>query len=358
VTEEDKEGSGSSSASVGDVEGGIHGSTIAGRDAHVHIVVNMFAGSDNLRKLCSVLDVDYESLSGDTEAAKVAALVRHLHQVGQLGNLVKAGQQLRPDIRWDTVLGEAQKLLTREDFEPETVYVPAGPFWMGSPEGEGVAVWETPQHEVDLSAYWIGKYPVTNEQYAEFVRKTGRIVPPAAGWEGQIPPADRLEHPVSGVTWYDALAYCEWLSEQTGRHYGLPSEAQWEKAARGTDRRIYPWGNEWDPDRCNHGGESVTAVDAYPEGKSPYGCYDMVGNVREWTRTVWGRALPSPEFRYPWANDRREDLTASKYVLRVYRGGDADRVEELRCSARGAHFPDRPGPPGKRHGFRIVLLVA
>jgi formylglycine-generating enzyme required for sulfatase activity len=252
----------------------------------------------------------------------------------------------------------APEPLPQQSFEPETLLVPEGPFLMGNVPGPDVPEHETPQHEVNLPAYWIAKYPVTNEQYAEFVRKTGRIVPPAAGWEGQNPPADRPNHPVSGVTWYDALAYCEWLSEQTSRHYKLPSEAQWEKAARGTDGRIYPWGDEWDPGRCNHGGKSVTAVDAYPEGESPYGCRDMIGNVREWTSTLWGDVLPSPTFCYPWADDRREDLTASKYVLRVYRGGSADRGERPRCSARGAYFPDKSGPPRKRHGFRVVLLIA
>ena len=244
-----------------------------------------------------------------------------------------------------------------QHFEPETIYIPPDPFLMGSQEGKGIPTCEIPQHEVSLPAYRIGKYPVTNEQYAEFIRQSGRMVAPQSGWEGQIPPDDKLKHPVMGVTWYDARAYCEWLSEQSGRQYGLPSEAQWEKAARGTDGRIYPWGDEWDPSRCNYGSGQTTPVDAYP-AQTVYGCYDMVGNVREWTSTLWGRQLRPPEFRYPWANDHREDLTASSYVLRVYRGGAAaDRIERLRCSARGGYFPNKPGPPRKRHGFRVVLTI-
>jgi formylglycine-generating enzyme required for sulfatase activity len=244
------------------------------------------------------------------------------------------------------------------EFEPETVYVPAGSFLMGSLESEGTPMHEMPQHRVELPAYRIGKYPIKNKEYAEFIRQTGRIVTPQAGWQGQMPPADKLDHPVSGVSWYDALAYCEWLSDETGRQYRLPSEAQWEKAARGSeDGRIYPWDDEWSPDYCNHSSSETTPVGAYPEGVSPYGCYDMVGNVREWTSTLWGEHLGEPKFVYPWASDHREDLSACRFVLRVYRGGGAgDGLGNLRCSARGAHFPDRPGPPRKRHGFRVVLL--
>jgi formylglycine-generating enzyme required for sulfatase activity len=242
-------------------------------------------------------------------------------------------------------------------FEPETVYIPPGPFLMGSREDEGRPAAETPQHEVDLPAYRIGKYPVTNAQYAEFVHQTGHTITPEAGWRGQSPPADKLDHPVAGITWYDALAYCEWLSQQTKRTYGLPSEAQWEKAARGEDGRAYPWGDDWDPERCSYGHSQTTPVDAYPEGSSPYGCYDMVGNVGEWTRSLWGKTLrrPNPEFRYPWADDQREDVEASPYMLRVYRGGSARaNPRSLRCSARGRHFPDKVSPR-TRFGFRVVL---
>ena len=121
------------------------------------------------------------------------------------------------------------------------------------------------------------------------------------GWSSSTPPPDKLNHPVQGVRWSDALAYCEWLREETGRPYSLPSEAQWEKAARGTDGRSYPWGDEWEADRCNHQSDETTAVDAFP-AQSSYGCFDLVGNIREWTRTIWGVTRPRPDdkFRYPW----------------------------------------------------------
>jgi formylglycine-generating enzyme required for sulfatase activity len=245
-------------------------------------------------------------------------------------------------------------------YEPQTLLIPAGPFLLGSPPGEDVPAYETPQHEVNLPAYRIGQYPVTNEQYAEFIRQTRRLVAPETGWEGLTPPADQLKYPVMGVTWHEALAYCDWLSQQTSRLYALPSEAEWEKAARGTDGRLYPWGNDWEAGRCNHGGDQTTPVDAYPP-QSESGCYDMVGNVREWTSSLWGekRLEPDSHFRYPWVNDRRrDDLTAPNHIYRVYRGGAfSDRITQLRCSARNGYAPDKPGPPYKRHGFRVVLKV-
>jgi len=310
-----------------------------------------------------------------TVAEFMTVFFEELRRGGQIDRAVavaRGGVRERQDwwmpvlfMRWESgqllvpLTGDAAPVIEMKHFEPETVYIPSGPFLMGGQEGKGVPAYETPQHGVDLLAYWIGKYPVTNEQYAEFVRQTGRMVAPESGWDGQTPPDDKLKHPITGVTWYDALAYCEWLTEQTGRRYSLPSEAQWEKAARGTDGRIYPWGDEWDPNHCNHGSNQTVPVDAYP-AQTVHGCYDMVGNVREWTSTLWGDKLrqPDPKFHYPWANDHREDLTASSYILRVHRGGAAaDRIEKLRCSARGAYFPDKPGPPRKRHGFRVVLKV-
>jgi formylglycine-generating enzyme required for sulfatase activity len=256
--------------------------------------------------------------------------------------------------------GDAAPVIETKHFEPETIYIPAGPFLMGSQEGEEVPAYETPQHEVDLPAYRIGKYPVTNEQYAEFIRQTGRLVAPEAGWKGNIPPDGTLDHPVAGVTWNEAIAYCLWLRGQTGREYCLPSEAQWEKAARGTDGRIYPWGDEWQDGCCNHGSDHTTPVDAYPKGVSPYGCYDMVGNVREWVNTRWGEDEDEPDdaYRYPWNDDDRENLAKDDFILRVYRGGAAkdDRTRQ-RCSARGGFKPDRPGPPHRRHGFRVAVKL-
>ena len=245
----------------------------------------------------------------------------------------------------------------------ETVAIPAGPFLMGSAPGAGIPAYETPQFELVLGAYRIGKYPVTNAEYREFVRATGGLVRPELGWDGQTVPAVLHRRPVSGVTWYEALAYCRWLSETTGCLCTLPTEAQWEKAARGTDGRQYPWGEAWAAGRCNQGAGDTAAVDAFPP-QSPYGCCDMVGNVRQWAASAWGERLQAPddEFRYPWQQDTEltsaELAKASDIVRRVWRGGSyADPKELLRCSLRGALFPTRAGAPQLRMGLRVVAAL-
>jgi len=248
-------------------------------------------------------------------------------------------------------------------YEPETILIPAGPFLMGYDNGEPE---EGRQHEVNLPDYYIGKYPVTNRQYAAFIHYSKHYAPPARPyWFLREPPADKLDHPVTGVSWYDALAYCTWLSEQTQRTrlYRLPSEAEWEKAARGSDGRLYPWGNIWVDGYCNAAGTDTTPVTneagepTYPKGVSSYGCCDMLGNVQEWTNTLWGSELTENSYPYEYkANDGREDIDADQRLsrtYRVYRGGYfRDTSETLRCSARAAFDAARPS---RWRGFRVVM---
>lgn len=241
-----------------------------------------------------------------------------------------------------------------QPFEPETVEIPAGPFIMGSPTGEQTPVAETPEHEVELPLYAIGLYPVTVAQYAEFIKQTDYPAPKKVGWLGKTPPKNRLDHPVVGVSWYDALAYCRWLSEKTGRAYRLPSEAEWEKAARGVEGQIYPWGNTWEPALCHCSGEQTAAVTTFYKNKSPFGCFDMVGNVWEWTSTLWGSAWQESDFAYPYRlNDGREELTADESVYRIFRGGSfKDEPGQLRGSARRWYAPAHAD---KSRGFRVAL---
>ena len=158
------------------------------------------------------------------------------------------------------------------------VYVPAGQFLMGSKQGEGYQQ-EHPQHEVYLDGYWIYKNDVTVAQYRKFCTATRRNMPdrPVRGW--------KEDHPVVCVSWDDAKAYCDWVGTT------LPTEAQWEKAARGTDGRNYPWGNDWDKTKGNSadsGLKATTPVGSYPGGASPYGCLDMAGNVWQWCADWYG----------------------------------------------------------------------
>ena len=245
-----------------------------------------------------------------------------------------------------------------EYFEPQTVYIPKGTFLMGSQPGEGIPVHETPQEAVTLPAYCIGKYPVTNGQYEEFIIQTQTRVLPIMGWDGQRVPNGLEQHPVAGVTWYEARKYCEWLSRVTSRDYSLPNEAQWEKASRGGKNCIYPWGDELDLSRCNHGKPQLAPVDAYP-AQNEYECFDLVGNVRQWTITLWGERPTTPDYKYPWTEkDGRNNLNANSQIRRVVRGSSfTDDAQYLRCSARSGQFPENAGLLGTRYGFRVLLKV-
>lgn len=155
---------------------------------------------------------------------------------------------------------------------PETLIIPAGSFIMGSNDWLGD---KKPERNVHLSRFAIGKYEVTNFEYKAYLEATGQRVPK---WLTSA----ELWHPVVNVSWYNAVKYCEWLSKYSGRQFTLPTEAQGEYAARGTDGRKYPWGNEWDGSKLNFHTISTTPVDDYPQGASPFGVMDLSGNVMEW----------------------------------------------------------------------------
>ena len=305
------------------------------------------------------------------------------------------------------------------------VEVPAGPFLMGSIEADEQADDdERPQHTLDLPAFLISRYPITNGQYRPFVEGGGygeRRYWTEEGWawrtgerEPDLSPIDDEDlrenyarwlagrpverrdrpfwwgdphfglpsRPVVGVSWFEAQAYCTWL---TGRFQvsgfkfqvwrdgqletlnlkpetlavRLPSEAEWEKAARGTDGRRYPWGDEWSAGRANteeSGIGETSAAGMFPTGASPYGALDMAGNVWEWTRTRWGRtSARRPDYGYPYdLSDGREDPSGPD--LRVVRGGSwFDDQRDARCACRHRLTPD-----GWNYilGVRVVVSLA
>ncbi|HEY5729433.1 MAG TPA: SUMF1/EgtB/PvdO family nonheme iron enzyme [Anaerolineales bacterium] len=217
------------------------------------------------------------------------------------------------------------------------VHVPAGKFLMGSRKDNKLADNdEKEQHTVEIGQeYWIGRYPVTNEQYAKFVEETNQKHEWVKDWK------KKLDHPVVNVSWHDAQAFCEWLNQikdinmPDGYIFRLPTEAEWEKAARGEYGNEWPWGNEFDPKKCNstEGGRGgTTPVGAYsPAGDSPYGAGDMAGNVWEWTQSLLKD--------YPYqAGDGREDLKGSG--SRVFRGGSFyDTSRYVRCALRDSYNP-------------------
>ena len=248
--------------------------------------------------------------------------------------------------------------LVEHTLQPATVAVPAGVFIMGDQASDDG------QHEIELPAYRIGLHPVINEEYAYFVDDEGYTERwqrcwTDAGWRyvqghGLTGPQgwedageDEAHLPVNGVSWYEARAYCAWLRGVTGRPFALPTEAEWEKAARGEDGRRYPWGAEWVPRRCNSaeaGLGRVTPVTLYPDGVSPYGAFDMVGNVWEWCNSSFGS--------YPYRNDDgRED--PAKISVRAVRGGSwLEHREITRCARR--HYLTE-SVRGDHLGFRVVL---
>jgi formylglycine-generating enzyme required for sulfatase activity len=172
--------------------------------------------------------------------------------------------------------------ITGKDGAP-MVLIPAGAFWMGSPDGEGNEN-ERPRHQVYLDAFYMDKFEVTVARYADLIRAEIRWKP--EGWD-KVDSGKHGNLPVVGVEWWDAKTYCEWVGKR------LPTEAEWEKAARGTDGRTYPWGNEPPTTRLanyfykaftgNAYNEGLAPVDSYEAGKSPYGLHHMAGNVQEWT---------------------------------------------------------------------------
>jgi formylglycine-generating enzyme required for sulfatase activity len=246
------------------------------------------------------------------------------------------------------------------------VEIPAGPFVMGSnyttPRlGED---FEMPQHEITLPRYYIARYPVTVEQYRAFVHESG-YKPTGEEWLCGL-----SNYPVVHVSWYDAIAYCRWVTErlrecegtpaelanllrQEGWCVTLPSEAEWEKAALGMDGRKYPWGNDLAPhwaDFLEIPTTGTRAVGCFRRGASPYQVQEMNQTVSEWTRTLWGKTAPEPAYSYPYdPADGRENLQAPDRVLRVLRGAGL-----WHCAARGA---TRPIHRSHDVGFRVVMRL-
>jgi formylglycine-generating enzyme required for sulfatase activity len=233
------------------------------------------------------------------------------------------------------------------------VEIPAGPFLMGSRKGDALALEsEMPQPTLTLPRFFMGRYPVTVAQFQAFVEASGQRPEREESLHGLS------NHPVVNVTWYDARRYCDWLTEQLrawedtpeplgsllrreGSCVTLPSEAEWEKAARGTDGRMYPWDDELAANRANYddtGIHATSAVGCFPGGASPYEVEELSGNVSEWTRSVWG-TYPYPAGQKGLAE--RENLDAPNDTDRVWRGGAFyDARRGVRCACHGRCNPD------------------
>lgn len=264
---------------------------------------------------------------------------------------------------------------TADDGYGELVLVPAGSFMMGDNFGEGEPR-ERPVHKVDVDAFYIGKYEVTNAQWRKFrddpayddakLWPSGRAMPKdqipywtqANNHGGGTPDSDN--YPVIGVNWDGATAFCNWVSMKTGKKYRLPTEAEWEKAARGTDQRRFPWGNNIDHSYANYVGsqkfDTVREVGFY-DGKqrsdmqthsnaSPYGAYDMAGNVQEWCQDWYSRD-------YYGNSPAKNPKGPAEGAYRVIRGGSFFfEPADLRSAARSGGWPSLQS--FRMLGFRVA----
>jgi len=386
----------------------------------------------------ALADAENQPLGTDLKNDLVRRLQEVIEQPGlalQTPDRVAAGDALDAlsepvDPRF-TFLGDARLPLPQRPPRIEMIEIPAGEFRMGSspeevqrwkefvhrkvfeekaykpPEGwtpeqlfDVYVAWldsELGPHTIAVARYAIGKYPVTNAQFAPFIEARGytderwRDCWTDAGWawlqlddtKSNLPQSlwrkhkdcpefwrdprfNQDNHPVVGVTWYEAVAYCRWLTRVL-REQGelppeeeirLPTEAEWEKAARGglqipdpsgvpvpnpAPERTWTWAGEWDATKANtaedQGDWRTTAVGIYPDGASPYGVLDLIGNVWEWCSTRWGDDWRQPAYPYPYQKDDRENLEGS--TLRVLRGGAWIVFQVIaRCAFRNRYFPD------------------
>jgi len=251
------------------------------------------------------------------------------------------------------------------------VYIPEGEFTMGSNDGGND---EKPPHKVQLDGYWMGKTEVTVKQYMKFVDKTKNHYPEWLGkgnkynvetgtddYYKKVGLALRGDnYPIIGISWHDASAYCDWLSKKIGLKFKLPTEAQWEKAACGTDKRKYPWGNhepfyreKWYANYAAHnswekrgedGFEFTAPVDSYSQGASPYGVLNMAGNVWEWCNDWYGSDY------YKNSTDKNP-IGPAGGPFRVLRGGGwGDDAGGVRCANRN---DGGPSGRGSGVGFRL-----
>lgn len=255
---------------------------------------------------------------------------------------------------------------------PDLARIPAGEFLMGAADADDD---ERPVHRVFVSEFFIGRFPVTNDEYARFVRATGYAAPAVGAlprvtsggrdelfrelsapyvWGGVTPPTGRGSHPVVLIRYDDAIAYCDWLSSTIGRLVRLPTEAEWEKAARGgVDGQRYPWGNDIEP---SHGNFLTDATVKRQRGTrstgtyepNRYGLYDVIGNVWEWVSDWYGAD-------YYGLGDSRDPRGPSTGTMRLVRGGSwvNDNLAMLRCAYRHKVPPDTYA---YSIGFRIVCV--
>jgi formylglycine-generating enzyme required for sulfatase activity len=323
--------------------------------------------SDELALLCFDLGIEEDGIvaKADPIDLKAIKLIEFCKNRSLLSDLVAVCVKERPGLDWTDLTASSVVLRSpnvafvnsaskESKLGIEFVQIPSGVFIQGSnSQQDSLALDdEQPQHIIYLDNFLISKFPITNAQYAVFVRETG----------GKFDvPVTKLQHPVVNVSWHDAMAFCHWLTDQfdegDNKLIRLPTESEWEKAARGVDGRIYPWGDMWNPLNLNSiEGENVstTPVGTFsPNGDSPYGVADMVGNVWEWCIDQYSKI----GYQLQVLEKKHEEPDTDEVILqdRVIRGGSFGSSQRYsRCACREYRSPLR----GSRNvGFRVVITT-
>ena len=215
---------------------------------------------------------------------------------------------------------------------------------------------EKPLREVFLSTFWISKYPTTISQFYNYLRSNNKPIP--QNWVNTDKRGIPLllekyaDYPVTNISWETAVDYCLWLSNKSGKNVVLPSEAEWEKAARGWDARMWPWGNSFDSSRCNSiesGRNSICSVYEYKDGASPYGVMHMSGNVWEWCQDFW-HPISHSEMKFI------NPVNFNPSGRRVVKGGSAFCTKEIiRPACRD--WTNSVNQGGGDDGFRVAIRL-
>jgi serine/threonine-protein kinase len=258
------------------------------------------------------------------------SVAEFLHALAATGRVMQGVETEAAPKQVKTVVGPDGK---------EYIHIPAGEFVMGSPHED-----DTPRHKVYLDGFYISRYPVTNAEYHAFVQATFYM--PPQHWRGDVYPSWEADRPITYVSWHDAAAYCRWVG---GR---LPTEAEWEHAARGTDERKYPWGNTFDASHCNSreaGIKRTTSVGQYsPLGDSPFGVGDLAGNVFEWVHDWY-----TPAYNEIGGAPAHNPMGPPSGKVKVIRGGSFNNSERLvTCYTRDHALPN---VRAVNYGFRVRL---
>ncbi len=248
---------------------------------------------------------------------------------------------------------DLSRIQTQTTADPETipeiagmVYIPPGHFWMGSTKEDlanQAEIDEFPQRRVWVDGFYIDMHEVTNAQYKVFV--DSMHVESPHHWTNGSYPVGRDGYPVVGISWFDATYYAVFVGKR------LPTEEEWEKAARGTDGRRFPWGDEFDNKKANNGNRMMPIM-RYPEGRSPYGLYDMAGNAAEWVN-AWFAPYPRGENDVLDSDFPEHTPIYGNKSYRVYRGGSWNNFGKyLRCANRER---EKPGARWGNIGFRCAM---